>query len=54
MTAECVRDFMDLEAKAMRKAGERFEVTPERLRAINGTKYGQLAREVRTRRRKEG
>ena len=51
MTAECVTDFMDLEKHVMRRAGERFEVTPERFKAINGTKYGELVREVRPRRK---
>lgn len=49
MTAECVREFRDLEAGTLRKVGERFEVTPERLEKINGTRYGQLVREVKTR-----
>lgn len=46
MIAECVCGFRDLEAKAMRKAGDRFEVTPERFKALNATKYGILVREV--------
>lgn len=46
MLAECTRTFLDFETGELRKAGERFEVTAERLSAINSTKYGQLAVEV--------
>ena len=46
MLAECVVKFLDLDTGELRDEGERFEVTPERLSAINSTKYGQLAVEV--------
>ena len=46
MLAECVRAFRDLDCGTLREAGDRFEVSPDRLRAINGTKYGELAVEV--------
>lgn len=46
MTAECVARFRDLEAGVMREPGDRFECAPERLAAINGTRYGVLAVEV--------
>lgn len=46
MNVETVRDFYDTKERTFRKAGDRFEVTEERLAAINGTKYGQLVREV--------
>ena len=46
MLAECVRDFRDLDCGALRRAGDRFEVSPERLERLNATKYGELAREV--------
>lgn len=46
MLAECVVKFLDLETGELRSEGERFEVTPERLSAINSTRYGQLAVEV--------
>lgn len=46
MLAECTVKFLDLETGELRSEGERFEVTPERLAAINSTKYGQLAVEV--------
>lgn len=48
MTAECIVTFKDLEAGKLREVGERFEVTPERFKAINSTKYGTLAKEVET------
>lgn len=38
---------MDLETKALRKAGETFEVTEERFKALNATRYGTLAVEVK-------
>ena len=43
MLVECVRTFMDLDRGTLRAKGERFEVTPDRLTAINSTKYGELA-----------
>lgn len=51
MTAECTVKFLDIDANVMREVGDRFEVTKERFEAINGTKYGKLAREVRPRRK---
>lgn len=53
MTAEVLKDFMDLTEGRFRKSGERFDVTAERLAEINATKYGQLVREVRRRKPKE-
>lgn len=46
MLAECVREFRDLDCGVLRAAGDRFEVSPERLGRLNATKYGELAREV--------
>jgi hypothetical protein len=46
MLVECVRAFVDLDCGVMREAGDRFEVSPSRFTAINGTKYGELAVEV--------
>lgn len=46
MTAECIVSFKDIEAGVLRETGERFEVTPERFKAINSTKYGILVKEV--------
>ena len=54
MTAECVRAFTDLRANVKREAGEQFETTAERFRELNGSKYGQLVREVRPRKRRKG
>lgn len=45
MKAVCIRTFMDVETGELRKEGTRFDTTPERLSAINSTKYGQLAQE---------
>lgn len=46
MIVVCTRAFLDAETCEMREVGEEFEVTPERLSAINSTKYGQLVVEV--------
>lgn len=53
MRAEALTDFADLREGVMRSKGERFEVSAERFRQLNATKYGQLVREVRTRKAKE-
>lgn len=47
MIAKCVSEFMDLKAHKLRKEGETFEVTEERFKAINATRYGTLAVEVK-------
>lgn len=46
MKAICTRTFLDVETGELRERGTSFDVTPERLSAINSTKYGQLAEEV--------
>jgi len=46
MWAECVTSFKDLDCGRYRDEGDVFEVTESRLRAINSTRYGQLARPV--------
>lgn len=46
MRAVCTRAFLDAETNVLREVGEEFEVTAERLSAINSTRYGQLAVEV--------
>ena len=46
MVVVCTRAFLDAETGKLHEVGERFEVTAERLCAINSTKYGQLAEEV--------
>lgn len=61
MLARCTRAFRDLETGELRMAGSTFEVTEDRLKAINSTRYGTLAEVVeepkpkprRTARRKE-
>lgn len=45
MIAECVVRFKDLEARKMREVGELFEVSGERFKALNSTKYGEVVRE---------
>ena len=46
MKAICLKTFLDAETGDLREEGTRFDTTPERLAAINSTKYGQLAQEV--------
>lgn len=46
MKAVCLKTFLDAETGDLREEGTRFDTTPERLSAINSTKYGQLAAEV--------
>lgn len=46
MLVEATCKFKDLDCGRIRLAGERFEASPARLAAINGTRFGQLAREV--------
>lgn len=46
MLIEAMVDFRDIKENVDRKAGDRFEATPERFSQINSTRYGLLAREV--------
>lgn len=47
MIAEATKKFRDRESGTLRKEGDRFEVTPERFKALNSTRYGELVREVK-------
>lgn len=42
MRAVCVKGFRDLERRAWVAEGEVVEASPERLDAINSTRYGRL------------
>ena len=44
MVVVCTRAFLDAETCKLHEVGERFEVTAERLSAINSTRYGQLVK----------
>jgi hypothetical protein len=46
MKAKAIKVFRDNKSRVMRNIGDEFEVTPERLAEINGTKYGILVEEV--------
>lgn len=49
MRARCIREFRDFEnGRSLRRVGEEFDVTPERLRKLNSTRYGKLAEAVET------
>lgn len=47
MIAKTIRRFYDKQAKVMREADEEFEVTGERLKEINSTKYRVLVEAVK-------
>lgn len=46
MLVECIRDFKDKAAGAMRHQGEQFDVDEGRYKALNATRYGQLVKAV--------
>lgn len=46
MIAKCISEFMDLKAHKLRKEGETFEVSEDRFKAINSTRYGRLVEEA--------
>ena len=46
MLVECIRDFKDMAAGAMRHQGEQFDVDEGRYEALNATRYGQLVKAV--------
>ena len=48
MKVECVVKFLDAETGDVHEVGKRFEITKERFEEINGTKYGELVREVKS------
>lgn len=52
MMAQAVKEFRDRESGTLRKEGDRFEVTPERFKALNSSRYGELVREVKASRGK--
>lgn len=42
MKARVLKTFHDLKARAVRKKGDEFEVTPERFKEINAAGFGNL------------
>lgn len=49
MRARCIREFRDFEnGRSLRRVGEEFDVTPERLKKLNSTRYGNLVEAVET------
>lgn len=49
MRARCIKEFRDFEnGRSLRRVGDEFDVTPERLRKLNSTRYGKLAEAVET------
>lgn len=52
MKVECIASYYDREAKTTRRAGEKFELTAERLKQVNGAGFGQLVKSLERPRRK--
>ena len=49
MRARCIREFRDFaNGRSLRRVGEEFDVTPERLKKLNSTRYGNLVEAVET------
>lgn len=46
MLVKCITEFMDLKAHKLREEGETFEVSEDRFKAINSTRYGVLVEEA--------
>lgn len=44
MLAQATIDFRDLKEGVFRKAGETFEVTEERFKALSNSRYGRLVK----------
>lgn len=42
MLARCIREFMDAEANVLRREGDEFEASEDRVTAINSAGYGEL------------
>lgn len=48
MKAKVIRTFIDRYTDMQREANEEIEVTKERFKEINGSEYGQLLEEIKT------
>ncbi|WP_170313438.1 hypothetical protein [Lacrimispora amygdalina] len=44
MNVITLTEFRDIKAKKIRKTGEIFSATPERVEEFNSTRYGQLVK----------
>lgn len=53
MKAKAIVKFRDLKEKKLRQIGEEFEVSKERFKEINSTKYGVLVEEVKEEKKKK-
>jgi len=42
MNVIALTEFRDIKAKKIRKAGDTFSTTPERVEELNSTRYGKL------------
>ena len=53
MKVKTIVKFKDLKEKKLREAGEEFEVSKERYKEINSTKFGVLVEEVKEEKKKK-
>ncbi len=53
MRVKTIVKFKDLKEKKLREVGEEFEVSKERFKEINSTKYGQLVEEIKEEKKKK-
>lgn len=53
MRVKTIVKFKDLKEKKLREIGEEFEVSKERFKEINSTKYGKLVEEVKEEKKKK-
>lgn len=53
MKVKTIVKFKDLKEKKLREVGEEFEVSKERFKEINSTKYGKLVEEVKEEKKKK-
>ena len=44
MNVIAITEFRDIKAKKIRKSGDNFSTTPERVEELNSTRYGQLVK----------
>lgn len=46
MNVLALTEFRDIKAKKIRKSGDTFSTTPERVEELNSTRYGELVKVI--------
>lgn len=46
MNVLALTEFRDIKAKKIRKSGDTFSATPERVEELNSTRYGKLVKVI--------